>query len=345
MESKTTTEDCSNSNSSVKKNLFFTNTDSSYNEHSVLDLINLDLSYNSLQKESFLILKNDNLENSPFEKRVEKLYGIESKKDEETKLEKKGINEEKIQYGKKNLNPISQKNNIYSCPQYNNFYIPSIPNMNYQSVISRPIYNYIPIQVPIYTFQNPQNVYYASQGVGFINQPPVLYNMAFPQNSYGNINSVNYQNTQKSNAQTQIAKEDNKPIDKKDIIDNNQVGNKKELIIRGKPLKILENKIKDKTSKKAINHQTLDVESIKNSNNLKVLFRQKDYNETLKHNVNLMKQDINLHIFPKIRQDFDSLLQHKFANYVIYEMVPYLSKKNIEFVHDIVSHFYLILFR
>jgi len=83
----------------------------------------------------------------------------------------------------------------------------------------------------------------------------------------------------------------------------------------------------------------LDFETIKNSSNLELIefFNAREYNETLKQNVKLMKKKVNAFIFPKIKRHITELIQHKFANYIIIEMIPFLSMKNLNYFYFNVS--------
>ena len=146
-------------------------------------------------------------------------------------------------------------------------------------------------------------------------------------------------NNKKSNLNTQRKKKDSQ------IISKFSDSNVKEDEERGQELII--------TKRKKINIQ----EKFEYKTNLKItkeifvcyydlveLLKSRDYNESIKEIINEMKSEVNTLVLPKIKNNILELMDHKFANYIIYEIIKFLSKKNLKGVFSDVRHIYIFYF-
>ena len=258
------------------------------------------------------------------------------------------VNSKKVNFHySNNLNSISNPGSFYTSSSsmarqnpysYSNFNSSYYPNNNYNNI------------------QNFYNMHLSLQNnlIGnFSNNPFQNNNLNIGGGSNMNQQTNPYPQTQVINnnlnkQNIEIKSSSLLRNNKKKIIEKNVTKTKKEFLslddIQGEEMVIFKKYKNEVTQKKQdtqpINYN-ISIEKTINSKNLTELFKLKEYNESLKENIVKIGKGNNHLIFPKIKNDFVELMNHKFANYVILEMIPFLSKKNLNLIfHDIVSHFF-----
>jgi len=110
---------------------------------------------------------------------------------------------------------------------------------------------------------------------------------------------------------------------------------------KGSPLKITRRNLNRNQVKETINKNSkIELQELKNIEDLVEVFKNRNYNQTLKDNIHKLKSKINETIFPNIKKEILPLMKHKFANYIVYEMIQFLTETNIDYVFSLVSLYY-----